>query len=351
MQDRMEESRIRQLKKLAEDRAEISEEHAKERAEADAKAHLEEIVSRARERAAQERARIEARERELESYREVIQRQEREFESYRARLKEEQLLREKELQEELEAREKLFAERERKLIERQREFENHLMGRQAETEALREHLQSEIANREARLQQAFIELQQEKERYNEESRKKIETTSKDYVVDALETLDRKERQFHRISKLWSGIGAGALAVGIGFFGFVSLSSAITLPTQVTWEFITFTMFKGLVAVALLAGLSKYSFLFSSSYMKEALKNADRRHAINFGKFYLESYGAAADWSQVKDAFKHWNITGSNAFTNQEETPPDAASLDKAVSLIENASKAIFKAKSGGEDKK
>jgi hypothetical protein len=49
-------------------------------------------------------------------------------------------------------------------------------------------------------------------------------------------------------------------------------------------------------------------------MREALKNADRRHAINFGKFYLESYGAAAEWSQVKEAFEHWNITGENAFS-------------------------------------
>jgi len=223
------------------------------------------------------------------------------------------------------------------------------MQRQAETEHLRDRLQKEIAERESKLQQALIDLETEKERYNEESRKKIERTSKDYVVDALDTLDKKEAQFHRISKVWSAIGAVSLAASIGFFAYITLSSAVNIPSPMTWEFLAFSVFKGLVAVALLAGLAKYSFLFSSSYMQEALKNADRRHAINFGKFYLESYGAAAEWSQVKEAFEHWNIAGSNAFKRPEEAIPDISSLEKAVALVERAGKALSKPKgdSGG----
>lgn len=296
--------------------------------------------ARMKELALQEEKRLTARERELQRYREVIQKQEHELDAYRAKLKEEQLAREKELQRELEARERFFAEREKKLIERQRDFENHLMHRQAETEALREHLQKEIGNREAKLQQALIELQQEKERYNEESRRKIEKTSKDYVADALDTLDRKETQFHRISKIWSCVGAGALIGGVSLFAYVTFTSVVSLPSQITWEFLAFSVFKGLIAITLLAALAKYSFLFSSSYMQEALKNADRRHAINFGKFYLESYGAAADWSQVKEAFEHWNISGANAFTRSDDAVPDVSALEKAVALIERAGKAL-----------
>lgn len=296
--------------------------------------------TRLEERALEEEKRFSARERELMHYRELIQRQEHELDVYRKRLKEEQLAREKEIQSELDAREKFFAEREKSLIERQRDFERHLMHRETETEALRAHLQKEIADRESKLQQALVDLHQEKERYSEESRKKIERTSKDYVVDALDALDKKEKQFHFISKVWSGIGAASLASGMAFFVFVTISSAFTLPSSITWEFITFSIFKGLIAVGLLAGLAKYSFLFSNSYMQEALKNADRRHAINFGKFYLESYGAAAEWSQVKEAFEHWNIAGTNAFTRQEDPTTDISSLEKAVALIERVSKSL-----------
>ncbi|KMN32754.1 hypothetical protein VI26_16680 [Chromobacterium sp. LK1] len=112
----------------------------------------------------------------------------------------------------------------------------------------------------------------------------------------------------------------------------------------TWEFLVFAIFKGLVAIALLAGLAKYAFLLGNSYMQEALKNADRRHAINFGKFYLESYGAAAEWSQVKEAFEHWNITGTNAFKRAEESMPDIGTLEKAIAMVERAGKALPKGK-------
>jgi len=129
-----------------------------------------------------------------------------------------------------------------------------------------------------------------------------------------------------------------------FFAYISISSSISFPAQITWEFLAFTVFKGIIAIALLAGLAKYSFLFSSSYMQEALKNADRRHAINFGKFYLESYGAAADWAQVKEAFEHWNIAGANAFTRSDNSLPDVGTLEKTVALIERAGKALPKEK-------
>jgi hypothetical protein len=291
-----------------------------------------------------EEDRISNRERELHEYRRLIEHQQSEFDAYRKRVKEEQLEREKEFQKELEAREQIFSKREKQLTSRQLNFEQNLMVRQTETEHLRQRLQVEIAERESKLQQALIDLDREKERYNEESRKKIERTSKDYVVDALDTLDKKEIQFHRISKIWSAIGAASFVASIGFFAYITLSTVISLPSPITWEFLAFSVFKGLIAVALLAGLAKYSFLFSSSYMQEALKNADRRHAINFGKFYLESYGAAAEWSQVKEAFEHWNITGSNAFKKADEAMPEISALEKAVALVERASQAIPKLK-------
>lgn len=298
---------------------------------------------RSRKSADEERKRqLIERERELSRYRTVIEQQENELDAFRARLKEEHLAREKEFQRELEAREELFAEREKRLVERQREFDLQLMRRQTEAEALRAHLQNEVASREAELQQALSQLQQEKERYNEESRKKLEKTSKDYVSDALETLANKEREFHKISKTWGATGAGALIVGLVFFGYITISSALQMPSIVTWEFIAFSITKGLIAIALLAGLAKYAFLFSSSYMREALKNADRRHAINFGKFYLESYGAAADWSQVKEAFEHWNITGSDAFSRKEEAQVDVSAIEKAVSLLERVGRTVPK---------
>lgn len=260
---------------------------------------------------------------------------EEELKLYRSRLRIEKSMRE-ETQKELEQREQFFIERQKQLVLRQKE-----------TEELRIQLEKQIAEKENELKETRLALEQEKELYQEENRKRLEQTSKKYVSDAIDLLSKKETEFHTSSKWWAKIGAGSLLFGIAFFGYVTISSFNNLPATITWEFITFSICKGLIAVALFAGLSKYSLLFSNSYMREALKNADRRHAINFGKFYLESYGAAADWGQIKEAFEHWNITGDNAFTKSEEGQLDVTSLEKVASAIEKISKSL---PSFGKDK-
>ncbi len=60
------------------------------------------------ELAKEEHERLSNRERELMHYRKMMEHQERELDAYRTRLKEEQFLREKQLQKEIEAREKTF---------------------------------------------------------------------------------------------------------------------------------------------------------------------------------------------------------------------------------------------------
>ena len=288
---------------------------------------------------------FQARERELLEYRELIQQQEKQLDEYRTRLKQEQIAREQEFQKELESRERHFAERERSLFARQKDIEHNLMRRQEEAQMLKAKLEHDVISREAQLQEALQQLNLEKERYTEESRKKIERTSTDYVSETLRALDEKEEQFHLISKIWSAIGALSLASGLGFFGYVTIASFASIPNPVTWEFITFSVSKGLIAVALFAALAKYAFLFSNSYMREALKNADRRHAINFGKFYLESYGAAAEWAQIKEAFEHWNIIGTNAFSTNDESQLDVAALEKVANTIEKIRKSLPSPKS------
>ena len=155
-------------------------------------------------------------------------------------------------------------------------------------------------------------------------------------------LGKKESEFHNKSKSWAFVGAASLVGSLFFFGYVTITSFSAIPNPVTWEFITFAALKGLIAVVLFAALAKYSLLFSNSYMREALKNADRRHAIYFGKFYLESYGAAASWDQIKEAFQHWNITGDNAFSKAEDKKTedkfDVTALEKVAGAIEKISK-------------
>lgn len=283
---------------------------------------------------------FETRERELFKYRALVQKQEEQLNEYRARLNQEQMAREQEIQKELESREKNFSERERKLFARQIEAERRLASRQEEVDALREKLEGEVALRESQMQDALLKFNLEKERYTEESRRKIELTSKDYVSETLRTLDEKEYKFHKISKIWSIVGATSLVGGLIFFSCIAIASFVNIPNPITWEFIVFSILKGVMAVVICGVLAKYAFLYSNSYMREALKNADRRHAINFGKFYLELYGAAAEWAQIKEAFEHWNIIGTNAFSKIDDSQLDVSILEKVADSIEKIQKSL-----------
>jgi hypothetical protein len=67
-------------------------------------------------------------------------------------------------------------------------------------------------------------------------------------------------------------------------------------------------------------------------MVEALRNADRSHAISFGEFYLQAYGTDTDWAELKEAFQHWNIDSGSVFADQKTSDFDPKLLEAAVAL-------------------
>lgn len=276
----------------------------------------------------------------LDDHRRQLTVRERELLQERDKLQQELLLREKKLQQEKEEREKLFEQRERRLHEQQFKFEHEIAKRQQENASLRERLQAEIAQRESQLAEAERLLALEKARYTEESRNRLEAKSKDYVKDALDALQKNEDHFRLYAQVWAVAGALSLVGGVVLFGWVTVDTFGALPAVLSWPFVALTAFKGLVGLALFAALSKYAYLFSNSSMSESLKNSNRRHAINFGKFYLETYGTAADWAQVKEAFEHWNIDGPNGFAPVGDGAFDLTALEKTAAAIEKLRKVL-----------
>lgn len=251
----------------------------------------------------------------------IISQQESLLNENRSRLKKEQIAREKEFQKELEERERLFERRQEQLYQRQKQMEQTYHDRLAETEEIRLRLENELSSRELALRAAEEELEKQKLRYSEESRRQIETKSQSYVNTALSGLEQKEGHFHAISKLWSALGALSIIAGIAFLIYTTIDSANSFHSGagLTWTYFAFVTFRGIIVVTLFAALARYAFIFANSYMHESLKNGERRHAINFGKFYLEAFGANASWLQIKEAFQHWNIGNESAFSKDKSS--------------------------------
>jgi len=297
---------------------------------------LNELQQRQEELSAREAASFERE----QNYRKQLEFQERQLEELKTRLRKEQAEREASFQAEL-------LEERNRVREQQAQLQAHLKSSEmafssqlSELERERHRLSQELQEREQLLQESFEELEREKKKYTEESRRKIESNSTAYVNDALQALDTAAKKYHDISRNWSISGLVSLFAGVGaatYFGLIGFLP-VAGTTTVEWSQVVFFGFKGLIVIGLFVAIAKYCFTYGQSFMHESLKNSERKHAINFGKFYLESFGANAEWSQVKDAFEHWNIAPSSAFSNNDSDKFDPKTIERASQLIDSLGK-------------
>lgn len=97
-----------------------------------------------------------------------------------------------------------------------------------------------------------------------------------------------------------------MTIGLVILSVISIVSMYQSNVDMSWPLLSFYALKGAIIFGLVAFLSRYAFLQSGNYMAESLRTTDRIHAIKFGQFFVKTYGAAADWPQVKEAFSNWN---------------------------------------------
>jgi hypothetical protein len=170
-----------------------------------------------------------------------------------------------------------------------------------------------------------------REQEQQEVAKRVEVTAASYIRRSREELDRRENRYRRIAYLWYCLAFGSLAAGVAF----AFWRAHRVHATSDWIQLAELLALGIVVVALLAGLSKLSFSLGKAFMVEALRNADRSHAISFGEFYLNAFGDKAAWVEVKEAFQHWNVDKGSSFASQTTKDYDPQVLELAVELIKH----------------
>lgn len=164
-------------------------------------------------------------------------------------------------------------------------------------------------------------------------KEKIETKATEYVEEAIKELKEREKNLLNKAGFWYWMGYGAIGVGViaaGIFAFIGYSRF--QDTTPAWDLVAFAGIKSIVLVGLLLAMAKYSFSLAKAYMEESLKNADRIHAISFGKFYLQAFGNDAQQSDIKEVFQHWNISGKNSFSVQNADAIEPKILEAAFEL-------------------
>lgn len=251
--------------------------------------------------------------------------------------------REREFFESVESRNNSLTQHEQAIAKRQEASERELMEQRLLLAEQREGIKSKI--------QAIAEMQQkleqDKQLLTKDGQKALQDNSKKFVGSALSLLSAKESRFHWISGGWAVVGALSLVLGvvIAILTMINSSDSYHQAPGASLAYYFFHLFRGLVVVGLCGVLSRYAFIFSNSYMHESLKIGERAHAIRFGEFYLDTYGANAEWDQVKEAFAHWNISGQSAFSKSDPgniDPSVAGAASKVVEKLVDAASNIGK---------
>lgn len=251
----------------------------------------------------------------------------------------------------LDERKRLLHELEQAIQERQEVLSNlqsqaltkreHYKALSEQTQAQLHQLQRDIAEKENTLQKREEDLANRILEFEETTRlqvqQRIEIKVPEYVAEAVRVLETRESQYRKKAFAWGVHGtillilAIMITVAISLYGFLYGESLSTLG----WQAMIFVSFKGLVVLGVLGLWAKHAFTVSNAYMHEAIKRADRAHAINFGKLYLEVYGNTVERKELIDIFENWNITSESAFSKVSLEGFEPKILEKLTDILQS----------------
>ena len=98
-----------------------------------------------------------------------------------------------------------------------------------------------------------------------------------------------------------------LAVAFALYRAYQSSTPIDPFYPLSWQEVVRTVASSLIVIALLSGMARFAFIMGKSFMVEAIRNNNRRHAITFGQFYLKAFRDNITWPEIRDVFRSWNI--------------------------------------------
>ncbi len=160
----------------------------------------------------------------------------------------------------------------------------------------------------------------------------IETEGYKYLDETINDLNQREKANRRISfvcYVLSFIVISALLVFV-FWRFCLFTGVeVNFDIQKT----IILCVEIIVLSALDISICRFLFLLGKSFMVEAIRCADRAHAIGLGRLYLKLFKGKFKWEELRDVLQSWNIDNGSAFIDLDAKDIEGVSLDKITSII------------------
>lgn len=170
-----------------------------------------------------------------------------------------------------------------------------------------------------------------KEKEKKEKQEQIQSSAASFVQESISELSNREQKLKNQAIVWYVLGFLSLIGGIAAAILLISTGAAELESTIG---IIYIMLKSLFIIGLLVAASRYAFNLGKTYMNESLKNADRIHAISFGKFYLQVFGANIEPDDLKDVFKDWNTSQESPFVKLDSSEFDPKLLQAFIQFTE-----------------
>jgi hypothetical protein len=187
-----------------------------------------------------------------------------------------------------------------------------------------------------KIEQSITRVEGRKEAEKERAAERIEkinTSISDHIEPILKDLKEREDKLRRISSNWNFLGYISIVIGI-----IASVVLVVIDTQfhldIDIQRVVYLAIKGAILLILLLTSSKYAFTLSKSYMNESLKNADRIHAISFGKFYIKVFEGSINANDFKEIFQNWNLSTTSSFSALSTDSYDPKIIDSIGKVLE-----------------
>lgn len=172
------------------------------------------------------------------------------------------------------------------------------------------------------------------EKEEEAVKQKAETSLGDYLTKVFDRLESNRKYYRNLGLFAYVMSAVFLLLAVWAAYYMTKQNISGLETAI------FVFGSGVMLTCILAALSRMMFILGRSFMVESVRNADRYHAISFGKFYIEAFDNISK-QEVKEVLGAWNYDSESNFAKQDakEIDPNLATfLNSIQSLSPNDKK-------------
>ena len=161
------------------------------------------------------------------------------------------------------------------------------------------------------------------------AQEKVKKSLSEYLNNVFNRLEDNRKYYRNLGLIAYFISALFLLLAVTASYYMTKQRITQVDTAI------FVFGSGVVLTCILAALSRMMFILGRSFMVESIRNADRYHAISFGKFYMEAFENVSR-QEVKEVLGAWNFDSESNFSKQ-----DAKDIDPNITgFIESLKKTV-----------